>query len=243
MHNGLEAEPDLRRALSSQPMSANQATYQRPAAKFCGIALGFALSVAAACGGSAPASVPVVPSGQAGAASATAGAPARAGSGATAGVNVLVAAAQSPSVACGATQCRAPKNVAADLLRGVTGLSMTGAETVGCCLDEASSTCSSAPSAGVACDVVAVPEPRCPGVDLAALVALVGGLGPNAQTMLGCCTHGMCGQDGALFGRGCVENGEAKRMLGAIPVVGPLIKVPDAMPCPAAASGDADAGV
>lgn len=153
-------------------------------------------------------------------------------------------AAESPSVQCGQTQCRAPKNVAADLLRGVTGLSMTGADTVGCCLDEAASTCSAAPSLGVTCDVIAQSEPRCPGVDLSALVALVGGLGPNSQTMLGCCTRGMCGQDGELFGRGCVENGEAKRMLSAIPVVGPLIKVPPPMPCPAASSGgDNDAGL
>ena len=149
-------------------------------------------------------------------------------------------------VPCGANLCNAPKNVAANLLRGVTGLSMTGAETVGCCLDAVASTCSAAPITGGPCDVIAEPEARCPGVDLSALVALVGGLGPNAQTMLGCCTHGMCGQDGALFGRGCVENGEAKSMLGAIPVVGPLIKVPAPLLCPAANSGsrssDADAG-
>lgn len=219
-----------------------QPTYHESAAKFRAILMGCALTLVGACRSSEP--MPA-PSGQAG--TAAAGGRPEAGALSTAGVNVLGAAAASPSVPCGETQCRAPKNVAADLLRGVTGFPMTGAETVGCCLDAASNTCSAAPIAAVACDVLAVPEPRCPGVDLSALVALVGGLGPSAQTMLGCCTHGMCGQDGELFGRGCVENGEAKRMLSAIPVVGPLIKVPLPMQCPAAMSGqaqtDLDAGM
>ena len=210
---------------------------------FCGIALGVAIGLNAGCHSSEPVAVVGSTAGQA---ATVAGSGVGAGSVSTAGVAASPAPpVVAPPAPCGETLCSAPKNVAADLLRGVTGLSMTGAETVGCCLDLTSSTCSSAPAAGGAtCDELAVPEPRCPGVDLSALVALVGGLGPNAQTMLGCCTHGMCGQDGELFGRGCVENGEAKRMLGGIPVVGPLIKVPAPMVCPAAMSGnDADAGI
>jgi hypothetical protein len=226
-----------------RPDPAMQATYHESAAKFCGIVLACVLSLAGACHSSEPMRLP---SGQAGTAAATAGL--GAGTLSTAGVNVIEPAA-SASVTCGETQCGAPKNVAADLLRGVTGFSMTGAETVGCCLEAASSTCSAGPIAGGTCDVLAVPEPRCPGVDLSALVALVGGLGSSAQTMLGCCTHDLCGQDGELFGRGCVENGEAKRMLSAIPVVGPLIKVPLPQQCPAAMSSqpqphtDTDAGM
>ena len=210
---------------------------------FCGIALGFAIVLNGGCHSSDPVGVGGGAAGQAGT---VAGTGVGAGSVSTAGMTAPALPAPIPPAPCGQALCTAPKNVAADLLRGVTGLSMTGAETVGCCLDAATSTCSSAPAAPASgtCDVIAVPEPRCPGVDLSALVALVGGLGPNAQTMLGCCTQGMCGQDGELFGRGCVENGEAKSMLGGIPVVGPLIMVPATMVCPAAMSGsDADAGV
>jgi len=216
-------------------MPAKQATYHVKAAKMAGLAVIFAL-LAGGCDSSDPPTSTGPSAGQSGAVAA-----ASAGAAAVAGANVTPPAPAAP-VPCGAVECGAPKNIAADLLRSVTGLSMTGAETVGCCLEESTSTCSAAPMAGVSCDLLAVSEPRCPGVDLSALVALVGGLGPNAQTMLGCCTRGMCGQDGALFGRGCVENGDAKRMLSAIPVVGPLIKVPPPMPCPAADS-DGDAGM
>jgi hypothetical protein len=137
-----------------------------------------------------------------------------------------------PPLQCGPTECTPPKNIAADLLKSVTGLPMTGADTVACCLDEQAGVCSSAASPGAACDVVAVSDNRCPGVDLSALADLVGGLVDSTRdAMIGCCTHDACGLDGQIFGRGCVENAEAKRMLSAVPVIGPLIMVPPPRAC------------
>ncbi len=137
-----------------------------------------------------------------------------------------------PPIACGPTECTRPKNLAADLLMGVTGLPMTGAETVACCLDQEQGICSSAASNGAGCDTVAMKDTRCPGVDLSALSNLVGGLFDKTRdAMVGCCTHSACGLDGAIFGRGCVENAEAKRMLSVVPVIGPLISVPPPRAC------------
>ena len=142
------------------------------------------------------------------------------------------AAMPAPPVACGPNECTRPQNIAADLLMKVTGLPMTGAETLACCLDEEAGICSSAASLGASCDTVAVMDSRCPGVDLSALSDLVGGLFDSTQdAMIGCCTHGACGLNGQLFGRGCVENAEAKRMLSVVPVIGPLINVPAPRAC------------
>jgi hypothetical protein len=135
-------------------------------------------------------------------------------------------------IACGPVECERPQNLAADLLMNVTGLPMTGAETVACCLDEAQGVCSSAASIGASCDTVAEMDSRCPGVDLSALSDLVGGLFDSTRdAMIGCCTHGACGLNGKIFGRGCVENAEARRMLSVVPVIGPLINVPAPRAC------------
>lgn len=156
----------------------------------------------------------------------------------------LAGAAVSPPLACGPSECVRPKNIAADLLMSVTGLPMTGAETVACCLDEGEGVCSAAASAGASCDTVAVSDNRCPGVDLSALADLVGGLfDMTRDAMIGCCTHDACGLDGKIFGRGCVENADAKRMLSAVPVIGPLIKVPPPRPCALSPETDGDAGI
>lgn len=144
-------------------------------------------------------------------------------------------------VECGAKQCIAPSNVAGDLLRGVTGLEITVPDPSPCCIDEAAELCGSASGPGMACDTPAVAEASCPGIDLSALASLVGGLGKKAESaMIGCCTHGACGLDGALFGRGCVENADAKRMLSNVPIVGALITVPPPAAC---AMHDSDAGI
>jgi hypothetical protein len=70
--------------------------------------------------------------------------------------------------------------------------------------------------------------------------------GGDAMPMPGCCVANKCGLDGALFGRGCVENAEAKALLSAIPFVGGLITVPPARACDAptdaADGGTEDAG-
>lgn len=144
-------------------------------------------------------------------------------------------------VECGAKQCSAPSNVAGELLRNVTGLQITVPDPSPCCVDEAEAICGSASGPGVACDTPAVAETSCPGIDLSALASLVGGLGKKADSaMIGCCTHGACGLDGALFGRGCVENADAKRMLSNVPIVGALITVPPPAAC---AMHDSDAGM
>jgi len=161
------------------------------------------------------------------------------------GQGSLAGAALDSPLACGTAECKRPKNVAAGLLMSITGLPMTGAETVACCLDEAVGTCSSAASTGAACDTIARADTRCPGVDLSALSDLVGvsDLGDSFQeAMVGCCTHAACGVDGKLFGRGCVENAEAKRMLSAVPVIGPLINVPPPRACNGEPANKPDAG-
>lgn len=198
-------------------------------------AIGLALASQLACGGGGAESAPLekaemrVDAGAGAAASSGRAADGSAGEGSASTASMLAA---NLTLRCGAARCAPPKNVASELLRGVTGLPMTGADTVACCLDADAGICSSAASASGTCDAVAVSDDRCPGVDLSALAALVGGLGERAQeAMIGCCTHGMCGLDGKLFGRGCVENAEAKRMLSSVPVIGPLIRVPAPRSC------------
>ncbi|HKU37841.1 MAG TPA: hypothetical protein VJR89_06835 [Polyangiales bacterium] len=149
-------------------------------------------------------------------------------------------------VPCGSNMCTPPTNPLSALLGGmaIPGLP-TGAAlpmAVACCVDQSKGTCGTAATAGAACEPPAVPDTRCPGLDLGALGAAAGGLGGLGGASSGCCTpSNMCGLDGALFGRGCVENGEAKSMLGAIPFVGTLFNVPAPRACDAPPAGD-DAG-
>lgn len=49
----------------------------------------------------------------------------------------------------------------------------------------------------------------------------------------GCCIDNACGLDGALFGRGCVDNEQAAKMLSGIPFIGTLISVPGPRACDA----------
>ncbi|HET6334648.1 MAG TPA: hypothetical protein VFG30_15605 [Polyangiales bacterium] len=104
---------------------------------------------------------------------------------------------------------------------------------VACCFDEAKGTCGSAAATGATCEVPSTPDTRCPGVDLGALGAAAGGAAAGlGNLMTGCCTPtGACGLDGSIFGRGCVENSEAKAMIGAIPFVGTLLNLPPALQC------------
>jgi hypothetical protein len=68
------------------------------------------------------------------------------------------------------------------------------------------------------CEEPATADTRCPSLMLPGLLAgLAAGLGA------GCCTpEGMCGLDGAPFGRGCVENSEA-----AMSLMGAASMIPD----------------
>jgi hypothetical protein len=152
----------------------------------------------------------------------------RGGSGGTGG-------AVAPTVACGSKRCAAPQNALA-------GLGIPGVEApVACCADSASAQCGSQASGAAVCEPAAVADVRCPGVNLGALAAIAGGAAGNM--MSGCCTEtNKCGLDGALFGRGCVENGEAASMLSAIPVVGTLIMVPAPKACDAPIDTAADGG-
>jgi hypothetical protein len=116
---------------------------------------------------------------------------------------------------------------------------------VACCLDESNGTCGTAASEGAACEAPAAPDSRCPGFSLGALGAAAGGLLGN--TMQGCCTpNNQCGLDGSIFGRGCVENGEASSMISALPFIGTLIMFPPTLACDRPIEDDAgvdDAGI
>lgn len=143
-------------------------------------------------------------------------------------------------VACGTATCNPPSNPLSGLLGAIPGgAAIAGLPTpVACCLEESSGKCGVAMSAGATCEAPAVADSRCPGIAAGAL----GGLGGGGN-MVGCCIDNMCGQDGALFGRGCVENSQAKGMLSAIPLVGNLIMVPPTRACDAPPTTGEDAGV
>jgi hypothetical protein len=144
-------------------------------------------------------------------------------------------AAPAPTVRCGDTQCPAPMNLLA-ALPIPTGLPAP----VACCIEDTEQ-CGTAAMQGATCEPPATPDPRCPDVDLGAL-ARFGGMGMGAeQAMLGCCIDNQCGLNGALFGRGCIENDEAGATLAAVPFVGSFIAVPPARACDEAS--DEDAGV
>jgi hypothetical protein len=141
-------------------------------------------------------------------------------------------------VPCGTATCNPPSNPLSGLLSSFGGGAVAGLPTpVACCLEESSGKCGVAASAGATCEPPAVADSRCPGIAAGAAAGLGG-----AGNMVGCCLNNKCGQDGALFGRGCVENSEAKGMLSAIPLVGGLLMVPPARACDAPQTG-ADAGV
>jgi hypothetical protein len=136
-----------------------------------------------------------------------------------------------PTITCGSKQCSTPP---AGLSQLAGGLPIPGIPIpVACCVDSAAGTqCGTAPSPTGTCEVRAVADSRCTGVDPGALAAFSGG------TVAGCCTsNGACGVDGALFGRGCIENGEAATQLATIPLLGTTITIPAPRAC------DPDAGV
>lgn len=166
-------------------------------------------------------------------------------------------------VPCGATMCQqptSPLSALAGMFGGAAGAAgglggLTGGLGVpmamACCLDATAGTCGLTAEAGGVCEPPAVPDPRCEGVMLPGPLAAFGaGLGA------GCCTAAnMCGVDGSVFGRGCVENSEASQMLSASPVGGFLMlpaprgcdEAPVAAPAPMGMGmmgmQDADAGI
>jgi hypothetical protein len=156
------------------------------------------------------------------------------GKGGAGGVGGGAAGAPAP-VECGSSKCTPQPNPLTALL-GTFGMGAPVAglpAPVACCVDEANGTCGTAAMEGAACEVIATPDTRCPSIGLGGLGAAAGGAAAGLGNLAaGCCTpSGACGLDGALFGRGCVENSEVKAMLGAIPIVGTLLTVPPALAC------------
>jgi len=155
-----------------------------------------------------------------------------AGGGGRGGAGGGAAGSGPATLRCGRAQCAAPISLLSTFPTGIPA-------PVACCVDENKGTCGTAAAPGAACEPVAVPDSRCPGIDLGAL----GAAAPGGETMTsGCCIADACGLDGALFGRGCVENGEAASMLSGIPLIGTLIAVPPARACDAPPDMELDAG-
>jgi hypothetical protein len=190
--------------------------------------LGLVLAANSGCSSRSDDDDPSPSAGKSGAGSAgRSGSPARAGTGGT---------APAP-LECGSASCVAPTSVLSALPLGIPA-------PVACCVDEGAGECGSAESEGATCEPAATEDERCPGVDLSALGALAGAAAGGMQ-MTGCCTpDNACGLDGALFGRGCVENSAAQAQLGAIPLIGSVIAIPAARACDAPpAPIDEDAGI
>lgn len=140
-------------------------------------------------------------------------------------------------VACGDSMCYPPSNPLSGIINMFGGGALAGAlpMATACCLDESAGTCGISMGSGTTCEPPAVPDTRCPALDLGMFGALLGG------SMQGCCIDNMCGQDGRIFGRGCVENSEAGAMLGGLPI---MVDIPPTLACdrPMEADGE-DAGV
>ena len=163
-----------------------------------------------------------------------------AGAGGAAGATAGAGGMMSAPVQCGATQCRAPSSPFA----AFANLGIPLPQPAACCVDEAQAICGVKPSeTATTCEPPAKADMRCPPLDLTALRNLAGGAVPVPQRINGCCIDNMCGIDGTLLSRGCVENASAKAQLGAIPLVGSMLPVPAARACDAPPLETDDAGV
>jgi hypothetical protein len=180
------------------------------------------LSAAAACGGDDESSTDT---------KADAGTPkAGMGGSSSAGAGGNMSVMPPPPVQCGSTMCAQPSNPLSGIAAmfggalggGAAGLPMAAA----CCLDEGKGTCGISTGMGSKCESLATPDTRCPAADLGMLGSFLGG-----SSMAGCCIDNMCGQDGKMFGRGCVPNSEAMSMVASLPLVGGMVKFPPASAC------------
>jgi hypothetical protein len=107
-----------------------------------------------------------------------------------------------------------------------------------CCLDEAGETCGVKPNATGACEPLASTDSRCPKAEL-------GMLGGFINISPCCDADNQCGQDGRIFGRGCVENTQVAAMLGPL-AMGGGFAFPPSRACDAPVTPttpDEDAGV
>jgi len=153
-------------------------------------------------------------------------------------------------ITCGSTMCQPPENplgAIAGMIPGIGGALPMG---YACCL--AGDECGYAMSSGAtgdACHEPAEADTRCPDIQLMAPGGGMGGAGgamiPDIMAGFGCCVNNQCGVDGAAFGNGCTENGEARTMLStAIPLIGPIIAmgIPEPRACDAPQPDAGDAG-
>lgn len=130
-------------------------------------------------------------------------------------------------VDCGANKCYPRANPLSGII-GMAGPALGNLLPMAlpCCVDEEKGACGTTMTMGGTCEPPAISDSRCPGLDLSAAGNLAGGL-----MMSGCCLDNQCGQDGSLFGRGCVENSQVMSMLSGIPLIGTLARVPPALAC------------
>jgi hypothetical protein len=130
-------------------------------------------------------------------------------------------------VPCGSSMCY-PRSNPLTAIIGMAGPALGNLlpTALPCCLDADTGACGTSMTMGGACEPPAIADSRCPGLDLGAAGMLVGGL-----AMSGCCLENQCGQDGMLFGRGCVENSQVMSMLSGIPLIGTLARVPPTLAC------------
>jgi hypothetical protein len=130
-------------------------------------------------------------------------------------------------VACGSIMCYPPSNPLSSIISMFGGGALAGAipQAQACCLDESAGTCGVTPGMGMACEPLATVDTRCPKANLGMLGGFI-----NIQP---CCIENQCGQDGKMFGRGCVQNSEVSSMLGPL-AAGGMIMLPSGVACDAA---------
>jgi hypothetical protein len=187
------------------------------------------LGTTAACGGDDSDDSATEASGGSGGSAATSG---------TGGTPAIMTPPPPMPVACGVTTCNPPSSPISGLASMFGGGALAGAipQPQACCLDEAAATCGVSMMAGGACEPLATLDPRCPKADLGMIGSFLGG------SVQPCCLDNVCGQDGKIFGRGCVRNSEVMSMLGPIASFG-MITFPPNQACDAPAATDDDAGV
>jgi hypothetical protein len=122
------------------------------------------------------------------------------GTGGATGTGGMTGAVTVKNIPCGDTKCAS------------TDTSMSGGMAAGggmfmfaqvCCADAATSTCGTVAMADGSCQKPAMSDPRCPTAFGGAVAA--------------CCVNNLCGIDGSLQGRGCVDLGALAAMFGNIP--------------------------
>ncbi|MET0387106.1 MAG: hypothetical protein ABW321_14155 [Polyangiales bacterium] len=147
--------------------------------------------------------------------------------------------AEPRTISCGARECSVAPNPLLKVLEDFRGFQTMLLAAEPCCLDDVAAPCGITPAPGADCEPLAIPDARCPGLDLHMLTSFAEGM-----NLVGCCIAGACGQDGSLLGRGCIENDEAAANFSFIPVIATVANFPAARSCndPRDADRDEDGG-